>query len=488
MFLLLVSIVLISAYFIYLRSNRSHKHPPGPLCLPIIGSAWALGSNPLIVHDTLTNIAKKYGPIFRIMVGTQPMVVLNDPELIREAFGGTNPPVLLRFTGKIIARLQKMSGENIFSAKDRDFWALLRRMCSPMTRTILYPTIQFIEEEKGKLFAHLDKHVDDEKGVHLNPLLILFTRNVFLRILLGKSWSFDEMTPDQKQFVASLVAGQNKSVTMLEMIPLAKLKHKFSNVWTKRESDGMQHIKHVHNFIKKMVEDKRAENLCTSIESAQDLLDILLLEQKEHPEVSDDSLISTLRAIFGAASATSADTLDWLLLFLCTYPDIQEKCHQEIKTKLNGRNVTMEDQSNLPYLDNVIKETFRLRPAAPIALPRVAERDCTIGGYHVEKGSIVIKNLYGIGNLENFYDNPAIFDPDRWQRNPEKASNLIHFGIGPTICLGMNVAKQEIFLTAASLLQKYKFSISPTSPVPDFIGEFKVVYNPKAWHTSITLR
>eukprot|EP00026_Physarum_polycephalum_P005473 Phypoly_transcript_05507.p1 GENE.Phypoly_transcript_05507~~Phypoly_transcript_05507.p1 ORF type:complete len:417 (+),score=67.73 Phypoly_transcript_05507:584-1834(+) len=416
------------------------------------------------------------------MVGKTPMIVLSDPDLIREAFNGTNPPVLLRFVGKMSKTIEAR-GVSIFGATDRAYWALLRRMCSPMTRTILHPIPQIIEEEKAKLFTEIDKYVN--KDVHLNPLFMLFTRNVFLRILIGKSWIYDAVTPDQKQFALSLIESLKKGMTMLQLIPIVALIRKFSD---KGINEAVNHIDFVHEFILKMIEEKRAGNMPTSMESAKDLLEILLLEQQEHPEVNDTSLIGTIRAIFVAASATSADTLDWLLLFLCTYPDIQEKCHQELKEKLNGRKVTLEDQASLPYLDNVIKETFRLRPAAPIAVPRFAERDCTIGGYEIEKGSIVIENLYGVGNLPAHYDNHTVFDPDRWLRHPEKAANLIHFGIGPTICLGMNVAKQEIFLTAASLLQKYKFAISPTSPKPDFIGEYKVVYNPKVWHTSISLR
>jgi hypothetical protein len=51
-----------------------------------------------------------------------------------------------------------------------------------------------------------------------------------------------------------------------------------------------------------------------------------------------------------------------------------------------------EDQAQLPYLDCVIKEMFRLCPPAPLGIPHQAERDCTIGGYKVDKGSIIIKN------------------------------------------------------------------------------------------------
>jgi hypothetical protein len=42
-----------------------------------------------------------------------------------------------------------------------------------------------------------------------------------------------------------------------------------------------------------------------------------------------------------AGTFTVSDTLDWMVLFLCEYPDIQEKCFKEISEKLKGRTPTM---------------------------------------------------------------------------------------------------------------------------------------------------
>jgi cytochrome P450 len=170
-----------------------------------------------------------------------------------------------------------------------------------------------------------------------------------------------------------------------------------------------------------------------------------------------------------AATATSSDVLDWLLMYLCQYPDVQEKCHREIFAKLNGRAPTMDDKADLPYLDCVLKEIFRLCPTVPIGLPHVTDRDCTIAGYPAKKGTIVIANIYGVGRSDKIYKNPEAFDPDRWVRNPELSSNLLQFGCGPTMCLGMPIARQELFLAAACLLQKFKFNFAPGTK-PDFTG------------------
>jgi hypothetical protein len=41
-----------------------------------------------------------------------------------------------------------------------------------------------------------------------------------------------------------------------------------------------------------------------------------------------------------AATFTTPDAIDWLLLFLCEHPDIQDKCYNEIKEQLAGKTPT----------------------------------------------------------------------------------------------------------------------------------------------------
>jgi hypothetical protein len=74
----------------------------------------------------------------------------------------------------------------------------------------------------------------------------------------------------------------------------------------KRNITQHQNIKHKQNRLtklnklslkKQMIDEKRGGTLATSTETARDLLDLLLLEQKEHPEVNDDALLATLRAV-----------------------------------------------------------------------------------------------------------------------------------------------------------------------------------------------
>jgi len=305
---------------------------------------------------------------------------------------------------------------------------------------------------------------------------VCLTQNVFFKIVYGDNVTIGH---EHQAFTETLRASLKIPLSLFEFIPglsflcapgMKKRHHLFSIA---------------HSYLEKAIAERRAEKREASSESARDFLDMFLLAKEEHPEVSELALISTLRGVFTAASSSVVDTLDWLIAFWCSNPQVQERCYKEIEEKLQGRPPLIGDAPNLPHLDGAIKEVFRLRPPALVA--HRAERDFYVGGYLVRKGSVVAPNYYGIGNSEKFFKDPHLFDPERWIRNPELSSLLLLFGYGPTTCLGVGIAKQEAFLIAASLIQKYKFQLDPTSHL-DLAGEFGIDFHPKEWHTIVSLR
>eukprot|EP00026_Physarum_polycephalum_P007452 Phypoly_transcript_07512.p1 GENE.Phypoly_transcript_07512~~Phypoly_transcript_07512.p1 ORF type:complete len:478 (+),score=51.68 Phypoly_transcript_07512:63-1496(+) len=477
MFLSILFIIFILLLSVHYTNRGRTKLPPGPLCLPIIGSTWALGTDTTQLHRSFTRLAEKWGPIYSMVLGKQPIVVVTDPEIIRESLSDLSSPIIRRFVTRTTFVTNK--GESLIFASTKEHWLFLRKLSAPMARNLGIPITQIIMEEMDKLSGAIDKKLNQE--VYLNPMFMFFTRNIYLRIAISKSWSFDTHNEEEMNFNNSMLAWVENMASLAEFWPVLDL---FSNRSRQKCLDNATHLTH---FFEKVAEE-REKNPISGESRTRDLLDIYLAEKRTNPEFTNNALFTSLRDIMIAATFTAADTLDWILLYLSANPEMQEKCHQEIKNKLQGRRPTMDDQHELPYLDCVIKETFRLRPPAPLSLPHFAETDFVLHGFEIKKGTVVMQNLYGLGNMDKFYENSAVFDPDRWIRQPELSTDLLHYGYGPTMCLGMPIAKQEVFLTAATFLQKYKFCLGPSSPSPDFNGEWKVTFNPKKWLTIISLR
>ena len=86
--------------------------------------------------------------------------------------------------------------------------------------------------------------------------------------------------------------------------------------------------------------------------------------------------------------------------------------------------------------------------------------DTTLLGYHIPKGKIVLPNLYLALMDSKYWYQPNKFDPARFidaTGKVFKPDALVPFGTGLRICLGEPLARMELFLMFASLLQEFKF-------------------------------
>jgi ecdysteroid 25-hydroxylase CYP306A1 len=80
---LLVVCASVIAVLLFVR-RREPRLPPGPRGVPILGYLpWI---DPKAPHLTLTRLAKQYGRIYALKLGSVLTVVLSDHRLIREAF------------------------------------------------------------------------------------------------------------------------------------------------------------------------------------------------------------------------------------------------------------------------------------------------------------------------------------------------------------------------------------------------------------------
>ncbi|RWR80709.1 Cytochrome P450 76C1 [Cinnamomum micranthum f. kanehirae] len=73
---------------------------------------------------------------------------------------------------------------------------------------------------------------------------------------------------------------------------------------------------------------------------------------------------------------------------LLNNPKVMVKARAElIGSIIKGKSIEESDNSGLPYLQAVVKETFCLSPPAPLLRPHKAESDLEIGGYTIPEDS-----------------------------------------------------------------------------------------------------
>lgn len=166
-----------------------------------------------------------------------------------------------------------------------------------------------------------------------------------------------------------------------------------------------------------------------------------------------------------AGSETTARTLEWALSNLINHPEILVKARTEIDLHVGKERLV--DDSDLPkltYTRCIVYETLRLFPAAPLLVPHFSSQDCTIGGYHVPKGTMLFVNAWAIHRDPTLWDEPTVFKPERFEKEKE-GFKFMPFGIGRRSCPGNNVALRNVSLTLATLIQCFDWEAAQSGSI-----------------------
>ncbi|GMN33761.1 hypothetical protein TIFTF001_004329 [Ficus carica] len=158
-----------------------------------------------------------------------------------------------------------------------------------------------------------------------------------------------------------------------------------------------------------------------------------------------------------AGTDTTTITIEWAMSLLLNHPKAMHKARAEIEANVgHDRLVNESDLPNLSYLHNVINETWRLFPSIPV-MPRESADDCTISGFHIPKGTMMLLNVWTIHRDEKVWENATSFIPERFERDGAEANKLFMFGGGRRTCPGAFSARRVVTLALASLIQSFEW-------------------------------
>lgn len=158
-----------------------------------------------------------------------------------------------------------------------------------------------------------------------------------------------------------------------------------------------------------------------------------------------------------AGTDTSGGTLEWAMANLLNHPEVLKKARTEIDQQVGAdRFVEEQDIVKLPYLQNIMSETLRLYPVVPLLLPHMASEECTVAGYHVPRGTMILVNAWAIHRDPKMWEEPEKFKPERFEKEGED-KKMLSFGMGRRACPGSGLAQRLVTLALGSLVQCFEW-------------------------------
>jgi cytochrome P450 len=176
--------------------------------------------------------------------------------------------------------------------------------------------------------------------------------------------------------------------------------------------------------------------------------------------MSDRQLRDEAITLFTAGHETTANALTFTFYLLSQHPEVERTLRDELRAVLAGRLPTVQDVENLPYTRMVLSESMRLYPPA-WALGRESVSPCTVSGYSVPAGAVVLLSQWVTHRDPRWWPDPLRFDPLRF--SPDNRAErprwaYFPFGGGSRQCIGESFAWLEAILVLATLAQRWKMT------------------------------
>ena len=387
------------------------------------------------------------GDVYGFHLGPVPVVLFNKAEhvqsiLVEHAYDFSK--------GRLLHKA--MSGNGLFISEG-DFHRHQRKMMAPVFQPRHITGYAETIVQSGE---RIQQDWAEGATIDLNQQMITLTLSAISKVLFDADISHEADALGKA--MAIVFEYTTRKVSSLFTPPLS---------WPTPRNRQVNNATHlIEERVQQMIDERR-----NSANEHTDFLSVLLQAQDEDgATMSDRQLMDECLTLFAAGHETTAAALTWTWYFLCQNPDIYQSVQQEVDSVLQGRTPEYADLVNLPLCLEVFKETMRLYPPAAVIL-REALHDSEVAGYRIPKGYNVMLSPFTLHRKLEYFPEPEVFDPGRFQPEREKLlprHAYIPFGAGPRICIGNHFALMEGQLLIATLAQRVTFTLVPGQTVePD---------------------
>ncbi|KAL8615080.1 hypothetical protein ACOMHN_009156 [Nucella lapillus] len=471
----------------WLSTRRPPGLPPGPgPALPLLGHLHLLAKDP---RPQFCTWRRQYGDVFSLYMGGRLVVVLASYSAIREALVtfadvfSDRPHIL------IVDQIAKNKG---ISCTSGPTWKEQRKTGMKILRDMGMGKNVLAEKIQEEV-THYIQAIRDHQGApaNLTQLTQISISNNICSIIWGKRFDYED--PEfisYMQYIArnfKMLSGTAilNFLPFLSYVPGDPFKMK----------DAIASYDPVLAFIDKQLTDHQTtlrEEGTGVVDHRPDFIFSYLHQAQQHQTrgdqdttLNEENLRICAADLFIAGTETTSTAILWGLLFFLHHPHVQDKCFQEISEVIGPhRPPSMSDRPKMTYLEATICEVLRRADIAPLAVWHASAYDVNFRGYVIPKGTTITPFVGSVLHDLDIWGDPENFRPERFigpDGKVTKPEQFIPFNIGRRVCLGESLARMELFLYLATLIQNFRFLPPEEGQLPSLEGIFGMTHSPKPY-------
>lgn len=422
---------------------------------------------PQLSHDYLQRVlpfvhhtVKKYGKRCVIWNGPEPMVMISEPELIRQVFMRMDEfqkPKANPFILKIATGLVMLEGEE---------WAHRRKLINPAFHMdklkLMLPAFSASSNDMIKKWEAMTSNAGYCE-VDVWSYLQQLSADVISRAAFGSSY-------EEGRRIFELISEQ-----IFVAIPVINAVYipGWRFVPTKANRKIMQIDREIQTLLKGIIQ-KRKKAINNGEKAKDDLLGILLQpnihenhdEHDKNHGLTLEEVINECKIFYMAGRGPTSVLLTWALILLGKHQDWQARAREEVLAMFGKSNPNFQGLNHLKIMNMILQEVLRLYPAVT-QLTRMVHKEIKVGDICLPAGVMVNLPILLVQQDEKLWGaNAKEFNPERFNKGISKATegnmSFFSFGWGPRICIGSNFAMLEAKMALTLILQCFSFELSPS--------------------------
>ena len=452
----------------------------------------------------------RYGSVFKMCFGPKSFMVVTDPVVAKHIL---RENVDLYDKGALALVLEDIMGKGLIPA-DPETWAKRRRAIAPgFHKLYLERMVDEFGQANANLIPQLAKAAASGEVLDMEERFGSLALDVIGKAVFNYDFgSVESESPVVKAAIRTLGEVEHRALT-----PAPYWKIPGANSVVPRLKEFNEDMDLLNSVLYKLIDE------CLDSRNPEELD---ALKAKDYSKVKDPSMLRFLVDLRGeevdnkqmrddlitlliAGHETTAAVLTWMIYALSRHPEALKVIQDEIDEKVGDRYATVDDIKRMPETQKAIAETLRMWPAPPLLIRCAVEEDTwPEGGTGIEGGAKLARandlfiSMYNMGRSPQLWEDPDVFDPQRWDRpftNPDVkgwkgydptmrtgydketgelnglwVANLeiatdhamLPFGAGARKCVGDQFALLEAAVSAVMLLRRFEFELAmdPVAP------------------------